>query len=358
MSRPAQAATLRDVASEAGVAESTASRALAGHSGIAEGTRARIVAAAEQLGYKKSNRLSSEAPDRRGLVAVVVEALHNSFFSYIVDRIHAELDILGFDAMLIVDESVSPGSRRKVRSLIDTAFDGVIVTTASIGSPAVEFLVERRIPTVLAVRSNKAGNVDVIESDNRMAGIEAAGHLLELGHREIGFILGPQDTSTSMDRYEGCLTELDAASLRPPDHRVIWGGYSHESGYSGLVQLMTTADRPTAVFCANDLIAIGALEACQKLGLAVPGDVSIIGVDDIPMAGWSIIGLTTIRQPIRQIGTRAARRVVERIKSGRQESVQNVILPTSFIRRNTTAPPGMSADRTRPGRPAGTVRTG
>ncbi len=331
--------TLRDVASEAGVAESTASRALAGHPGIAEGTRARILAAAEQIGYKRSNRSTNEISGRRGLVGVVVEALHNSFFSYIVDRIHAELDILGYDAMLIVDESVNPGSRRKIHSLIDTAFDGVIVTTASIGSPAVDFLVERRIPTVLAVRSNKQGNVDVIESDNRMAGIEAACHLLELGHRKIAFILGPQETSTSMDRYEGCLSKLAAVSLLPPENHVIWGGYSHESGYSGLVRLMTADNPPTAVFCANDVIAIGALDACRKLGVGVPGDLSIIGVDDMPMASWSMIGLTTIRQPIWEIGTRAARRVVERIKFGRSEGAQHDILPTSFIRRNTTAPP-------------------
>ena len=332
--------TLRDVASEAGVAESTASRALAGQPGIAEATRARILAAAERIGYTKSNRRPYEASHRRGLVGVVVEALHNSFFSYIVDRIHAELDILGYDAMLIVDEPVGLGDWRKIHSLIDTAFDGVIVTTASIGSPAVDFLVERRIPTVLAVRSNKQGNVDVIECDNRMAGLEAACHFLELGHRKIAFIMGPRDTSTSLDRYEGCLAELETASLHPPENHVVWGSYSHESGYSGLVRLMTAAGPPTAVFCANDVIAIGALDACRKLGLAVPGDVSIIGVDDIPMASWSVIGLTTIRQPIREIGTRAARRIVERIKSGRFEGAQNEILPTSFIRRNTTASPG------------------
>ena len=331
--------TLRDVASEAGVAESTASRALAGHPGVAESTRERILKVAEKLGYRKSRKSASEASGRRGLVGVVVGALHNSFFSIVVDRIHAELDTLGYDAMLIVDESVDTGSRRKIQSLIDTAFDGIILTTAFIGSPIVDFLLDRRIPIVLAVRSNKLGNVDVVESDNRIAGIEAARHLLELGHRRIGLILGPQEVSTSVDRYEGCIEELDRASLRPRENHVIWGGYSHESGYSGLVRIMNTASPPTAVFCANDVIAIGALEASRKMGLSVPGDLSIIGIDDIPVASWSMIGLTTIRLPIAEIGTLAVRRLVDRIGHGRIDGVQHDILPTSFVRRSTTAPP-------------------
>lgn len=331
--------TLRDVASEAGVAESTASRAIAGHPGVAESTRERILNVAKKLGYRRSRKSASEASGRRGLVGLVVGALHNSFFSIVVDRIHAELDTLGYDAMLIVDESVDTGSRQKIQSLIDTAFDGIILTTAIVGSPTVDFLVERRIPTVLAVRSNKLGNVDVVESDNRMAGIEAARHLLELGHRRIGLVLGPQEVSTSMDRYEGCIEELDRASLRPPESHMIWGSYSHESGYSGLVRIMNTSSPPTAVFCANDVIAIGALEASRKMGLAVPGDLSIVGIDDIPVASWSMVGLTTVRQPIAEIGTRAVRRLVDRIGHGRIDGVHHDILPTSLVRRNTTAPP-------------------
>ena len=328
--------TLQQVASEAGVAASTASRALADHQAIAENTRARVHEVARRLGYRKSRKPAAE---QNGLVGVVVGALHNPFYPYLANRIHDELEALGYGMILIIDELSDSGSGRKLQSLVDTALSGVIVATASVGSPAVDLLVERRIPTVLAIRSNKRDNVDVIESDNRMAGVEAIRHLVELGHRRIAFLLGPQNTSTSIDRYGGGVAGLKEANLSANEDHVIWAAYSHDAGYSGIVQLMKHPEPPTAVFCANDIIAIGALDACRKLGLAVPEDASIIGVGDIPMADWSMIRLTTMRRSMREIGTLAARRVVMRIEGDQDDSVNHTILPTSIVLRRTTAPP-------------------
>ena len=330
--------TLRDVAAEAGVAESTASRALTGHDSIAEETRQRIHEIARRLGYNRRKRPVKEPGNRRGLVGVVVAALHNSFYPFLIDRIHDELDALGFDMILIIDDLSNAGNSRKIQGLIDTSLDGVIFATAVIQSPAVEQLIAREFPTVLAIRSNKANNVDVVESDNLAAGAEAVRHLLDLGHERIGFILGPRETSTSIDRFAGGCRELEAVGLAPaPDH-VIWGSYSHDGGYSGLVRLMNLAQPPGAIFCGNDVIAIGALEACQKLGIDVPGNLSIIGVDDIPMASWSMVSLTTIRQPIGEIGALSARRLVTRIEGRADQIPTHDILPTSIVRRRTTGP--------------------
>ena len=332
-------ATLRDIASEAGISESTVSRALSGHPGIAEDTRNRIFEIAERLGYRKSRKRTRGSIKHRSLIGVVVTDLQNSFYSQLISLIHDELEVLGFDTILIIDDTWGFGSGQKLQSLIDTSLDGVIVTTALIGSPAVDFLIEHQIPTVLAIRSNKRGNVDVVESDNHTAGIEAARHLVELGHRRIGFIFGPRETSTSLDRYSGCLEECETAGFTPPKDHIIWGNYSHDAGYSGIVRLMNSPNPPTAVFCANDVLAMGALDACHKLGFSVPEDVSIIGVDDILMASWSMIRLTTIRQSMREIGLLAARRIVMRVKGKGPEGVCHDILPTSIVRRHTTGPP-------------------
>ncbi len=339
-----QNATLQDIATEVGISASTASRALTGHPGISERTRSRVLEVASRLGYTKfKNKMTvGNNSQRRSLVGLVVAALHNAFYPYLVDWIHDELDAQGFDTILIVDEVFGVGSSRKIESLIDTSIDGVIFATASIGSPTVDFLLERNIPTVLVIRSNKRQNVDVVESDNHMIGVEALGHLLELGHKRIGFIMGPKNTSTSLDRYVACRQELERANILPSDDLVVWGSYSHDSGYSGIVQLMNSSNPPTAVFCANDIIAIGALDACHKIGIDVPGDISIIGVDDIPMASWSIIGLTTVRQSIREIGTLAAQRIVTRIRGEIDDGIYHDILPTSIVRRGTTAPPRKS----------------
>ncbi len=330
--------TLRDVAIQAGVAESTASRALSGSDKISETTRIRVENAAKELGYVPRVESNRKSNVRRGLIGAVVGALHNSFYPFLIDRIHDELDSLGFDMILIIDDLFDSGHRRKIQGLIDASLDGVVFATASIHSPTVDFLVDGGVPTVLAIRSNRSNNVDVVESDNHAAGTEAIQHLLDLGHRRIGFIMGPQDTSTSIDRFNGGCREMKVNGFELTNEYVVWGNYSHDSGYSGLIHLMNQPKPPTAVFCGNDVIAIGALEACQKFGLKVPEDISIIGVDDIPMASWSMISLTTIRQSIGDIGALAARRLVARIKGGSSELPSHDILPTSIVRRRTTGP--------------------
>lgn len=330
-------ATLKDIAVSADVSESTASRALARHPAIAEVTRKRVWSAAAELGYTRHLKRVTAQADQRRVVGVVVAALNNSFYPYLVDRIHNELDALGYEMILIVDELSNNSGSRKIQSLIDTALDGVIFTTATIGSPVVDMFVDRGIPVVLAIRSNRRDNTTVIESDNRMAGREAAQYLLSLGHRRFGAILGPRDTSTALDRFRGYQEHLEAHGTELEQESVIWGHYSHESGYSNFLKLADLAEPPTALFCANDVIAIGALDAARKIGIAVPEQISIMGVDDIPMASWSMIDLTTIRQPLDEIAIAAARRLINQIETGPAAAITNEKLPTSLIRRSTTA---------------------
>ena len=329
--------TLKQIAEAAGVSQSTASRALAGSSAIASETVARVEAAADTLQYAPRRTARERGGDRKGVVGVVVAALHNAFYPFLVDRLHDELDALGYDMILIIDELSNSSSSRKIQGLIDTALDGVIFTTASIGSPAVDLLVARRVPVVLAIRSNRKGNASVVESDNEMSGQEAAEHLISLGHTRLGAVLGPHDTSTAVGRFDGFREAVSSAGLSVDPSLVVWSNFTHESGYSGLVRLMRHEQPPTAVFCGNDVIAIGALDASKKLGLSVPDDVSIIGVDDIPMASWSMISLTTIRQDIMEIGAKAAHRLASQIEASGDMSPTHDILPTSVVRRNTTA---------------------
>ncbi len=333
--------TLREVAIRAGVAESTVSRALAGSGQISLETQERIVNAAKTVGYEIKNRTKTEQRNSNGIIGVVVAALHNSFYPYLVDRLHNELDDLGYGMVLIIDELTHARANRKLRSLIDQ-LDGVIVTTATIGSPMVEFLVERKMPTVLAIRSALNPAVDVVESDNFTAGAEAMKHLVELGHTSIGILLGPNNTSTSCSRLDGALSVLSEYLIPLEKDRIINGDFTHGSGYSGLVRLMRGKNPPTAIFCANDVIAVGALEATQKLGIRVPEDLSLIGVDDIPMAAWSMISLTTVRQPIGQIGSKAAELIAARVEGRLDPEPVHHILPTSILQRSTTAPPSDS----------------
>lgn len=337
--------TLKDVAQLAGVAESTASRALHGNGHFASGTREKVLDAAAQLGYIINTRSSPSAQSdtqRSGLIGVVVAALNNSFYPYLVDRLHNELEDRGFNMVLIVDEITHDKVNRKLQSLIDDTLDGVIVATAMIDSPMVEYLLGMNVPTVLAIRSNMRNDVHVVESDNFAAGVEAMEHLVDLGHRRIGFLMGPANTSTTTGRLQGAKSVLDQAGIGFDQQCLHHSEYSHEGGYSGCVHLLRRAEPPTAIFCANDVIAIGALDAAKKMGINIPSGVSIIGVDDIPMASWGMISLTTVRQPIGEIGVMSARLIVDIVRKNADLAPSHHILPTSLIKRATTAPPSVA----------------
>lgn len=335
--------TLKDIATSAGVSEATASRALALHPAIADDTREKIWHLAEHMGYakhltrdhKKSGRAEK---DTRRMIAVVTSTLHNSFYPFLVDKIHSELDALGYEMTLVIDEMSNNAESRKMQSLLDAPLAGIIFTTARINSPTVNLFVARSIPTVLAVRSNKQDNTTVIESDNFMAGHEAAQHLLSLGHTRYGALLGPQETSTATERLAGYQSLLQSHDISLLEEHILWGRYTHEAGYAGMLNLSRTPQMPTAIFCANDVIAIGAMDAARKIGLRIPEDVSLIGVDDIPMASWSMIDLTTIRQPLNDIALIAVRRLVNQIETATTSALTNEKLPTSLVRRNSTGP--------------------
>lgn len=333
-------ATLRDVAQEASVSESTASRALADNSLISGETKARVLAAAAKLNYIiRRKAIKSESSKPKGMVGVIVAALHNSFYPLLIDRIHAELEASGFGMVLIIDEFANSTSSRKMKSLIETPLDGLMMMTTLINSPVVDLLASNKIPTILAIRSNQKHNVDVIECDNHMAGEQAVKHLLGLGHKRIAFLMGPENTSTAADRMAGARRVMDRSGVDFDPDLVVWGEFTHDSGYSGMVHLMTLAHPPTAVFCGNDVVAIGAMDSCSKLGVDIPRDVSIIGVDDVPMASWEMISLTTIRQPIFDIGVGAVKQIIKRIEGGPDAPPVRNILPTSLVQRRTTSVP-------------------
>lgn len=331
--------TIRDIAQAAGVSLSTVSRALSGHAAISAETRARITEVAARVNYAGVAVQRGAAPPlpRAGsLVGVVIAAMHNSFYTELLDHLHTEFRTLGYHVTLIVDPLLDGGDISAFEPLIDGYLSGIVLTTATVRSPIAAELARRRMPTVLAVRSIDGAAVDTVEVDNVRAGEDAARHLFDLGHRRIGFILGPRNTSTARDRHAGALRFLHRQGVRVPGEWCAWGAYTHESGYSGAVQMLALTERPSALIAGNDTVALGVLDAARKSGLAIPADLSLIGFDDIPIAGWSFVGLTTIRQPTAEMARLAARRLAARIKWP-DGPIHRDILPTNLVQRDTTA---------------------
>lgn len=338
---PSSAVKLEDVARQLGISVSTVSRALSGHPGISPATREAVQGAAAAAGYRipaqgrKAARRSATK-----LVGVVVGALHNRFMTQLLEHLHDALQEAGYHMTLLIDALRDPAQVQAFRPLIDGYLDGMIFATATLDSPVVAELHRRGIPLVLVVRGMDRIDIDTVEVDNVQAGTEIARHLWQLGHRRIAMVMGPDNTSTSRDRTRGSLQFLAQAGLCTEDVPVLWGEYTTESGYSNAMRLLSAEPSVTAIAAGNDTIALGVLEAARRRGMTVPGHLSVIGFDDIPLAGSPLVALTTVRQPVRAMARTAAARLVARIESKGIGAAVHDMLPIELIQRSTTAPPG------------------
>ncbi len=297
-----------------------------------------VQAAASELGYRLPTQGRKVRKSATKIVGLVIGALHNRFMTVLLEHLHDELRESGYHVTLIIDSMNEASSLQTLRPLIDGFLDGLIFATASLDSPVVAELKRRGIPLVLVVRSVDEPGVDTVEIDNSHAAAEAARHLHELGHRSIGIVMGPRDTSTSRDRAEGALQWLEKHGIPRKDVPIIFGEYTTESGYSSTVSLLAQPKPVSAIIAGNDTIAMGVLDAAKRRGVAVPRQLSVIGFDDIPLAGSPLLALTTIRQPVEAMARTAARRLVERMRGDRFSPATLDILPIQLIQRDTTGP--------------------
>jgi LacI family transcriptional regulator len=324
------------VALAAGVSQSTVSRALRGDPRVREDTRRLIQETADRLGYRPAWAAPEPPPSTR-TIAVVVSDLTNPFFPSLLTPVHDELRIMGYRVVLYAERTDIPTGQQALHNLLDRSIDGVLVTTATLDSRLEDQLAGRDLPIVLLNRYVDGMSVDRVVADNRQGGATAARHVLELGHRSTGIIRGPANTSTSRDRYAGLLDGFERAGVALDERLVREGPYAHQSGYQHARELLRLPNRPTALVCGNDVIAFGAIDAARSLGLDVPGDVSVIGFDDVPMAAWEVFQLTTVRQPLAEMARTAARLLVERIEhDGDIGSGRERLFATNLVRRSTT----------------------
>ena len=328
---------LQDIAEHLGVAVSTVSRALSGHKAISVDTKNAVRAAATELGYRVPTQGRATRRPRTKLVGVVVGALHNSFMTTLLTHLHDALQEQGYMVTLLIDSMHDTEQLLTLRPFIDSYLEGLIFATATLDSPVVAEMVRRGVPTVLVVRSVDDVAVDIVEVDNVHAGCEAMRHLHEMGHRSIGMAMGPRNTSTSRDRVQGCLKWLSAVGIEPHQVPVVWGDYTTESGYSSTIQLLDQPQQVTAIVAGNDMIALGVLEAARRRSIDVPRQLSVIGFDDMPLAGSPLVSLTSIQLPVRAMARMAAHRLVERIR-GRGGLPVRDVLPIQVVKRETTGP--------------------
>lgn len=332
------------VAHAADVSQATVSRALRGDPRVRPETRRRIVEAATRLGYVPNSLASSLATKSTRTVGVVVTDLTNPFFPYLLTHVYDELQLMDYRVVLFAERTDLPTGQAALSRLLDRSIDGVLVTTATRRSQFGELLRKRGLPMVQLNRYIDGLDVDRVVSDNRGGGYAGGRYLLGLGHERIGVVCGPRNTSTSRDRVLGFTEALHASGLELDPALVREGSYSHQSGYQHTMDLLRLPEPPTAVFCGNDVVAFGAIDAALSMGVRVPHDLSILGFDDIPMAAWEVFQLSTVRQPFADMARAAARMLAERIEHpdqfgpGREKLFATGLVKRSTVERPRAAP--------------------
>ncbi|MFC4070516.1 LacI family DNA-binding transcriptional regulator [Actinoplanes subglobosus] len=331
------AANMADVARRAGVSMATASRALSNHPHVAPETRARVLAAAEQLSYVVSPEASRLAGGTTGRVAVVVPHLARWFFGALLDGLEsvlrdADLDVLLYhvgDAADRRDFFHRLPARRKV--------DAVVV----LGMPVRDD--ERARLELMGVHIVAAGgqveNYPYVSIDDRAAGRQAVDHLIFLGHRRIGMIATVDPAEPGWPASPGRTLAYHAALADaglPADPGLVvtvdWGG---ANGADAMARLLSLREPPTAVYAHSDEVALGAMRTLRRAGLRIPGDMSVVGIDDHPLADMA--DLTTVAQPVHEQGVRAGR-MLRKLLAG-EPGPDGVTVPTRLIVRGSTGPP-------------------
>ncbi|MEL6614794.1 MAG: LacI family DNA-binding transcriptional regulator [Bacteroidota bacterium] len=332
--------TIYDIAEQARVSIATVSRVFNDHPRVSEPTRQRVFAVADQLGYEPHASAQSLARQNTRVVSAVVPMMTSFFFMEVLRGMQDRLDASDYDLLVHAARTLGRVDGQLARALQRGRADGVLLVSTPVSDRRARRLAASRRPVVLV--DSVHPDLDSVSVDNVRGGAEAARHLLARGHERIGLVLPLAESVPAQDRRAGVEQAL-AEVGRVLDPRLVavadWDheqhGYTRYAGYRGMQQLLELpeAERPTAVFAAADVMALGALRAAREAGLSVPGDLDIIGFDDIASSAY--VGLTTLRQPMVEMGTMATELLLRRMREPDTPPSHTVFAPRLVVRETT-----------------------
>ncbi|WP_432072594.1 LacI family DNA-binding transcriptional regulator [Streptomyces wuyuanensis] len=326
--------TLAQVAEKAGVSISTVSKVLNGRQDVAAPTRVKVERLLETHAYRRTARSSREAP----LIEIVFHELDSIWAMELIRGV--ENVAKANQASVVLTES---GTRHSpapdwVEGVLQRRPIGVVLVFSALPQEVRQQLRSRSIPfVVIDPAGDPDPDVPSVGSANWNGGLAATRHLIELGHRRIGIITGPEDMLCSLARLDGYRSAMSMAGLETGPGLVRYGDFHVEGGFDRAVEMLRLPEPPTAIFAGSDLQALGVLEAARVHGLRVPHDLSVVGYDDVPVARWSSPALTTVHQPLRQMAEEAAQMLL-RLRT-EEASATRLELATSLVVRNSTAAP-------------------
>jgi len=343
--RPPPRITIKDLARDLGMSVATVARAF--HSGgtIAEATRRTVLRRAGELGYQPNALARSMITRHTRIVGVVLSDLENPFYPQVLTRLTEALQQVGLNVMLVVAEP-SGSVDAALRLLLSYQPEYAIVLATTLTTDAAEACRAAGTPLLFFNRAPAEEDACAVVCDNAAGAAAMADHLVAGGARRLAFLSGRPDTSTNAERRAGFLERCAVHGLPAPQEAPA-GAFTYAAGYAAAQRLLAGPERPEALFCANDILAIGAMQAARReFGLRVPQDLAIAGFDDIAMAAWPDHDLTTLRQPIPAM-VEVAVSWVHRAAAGEAPPKGTLRLPGMLVVRGTTLP-----DTTSPSTPA------
>ncbi len=327
--------TIFDVARVAGVSSSTVSRVVNGHPQIRDTTRQRVQAAMVSLGYVAHVSARALAGGRSGVVGLLAQGVDSAFFLGVIQGVDQQVSGAGLDLMLCTTHDRREKEAEYVARLSHGMVEGLLIILPRGLPDYVEQLRASQFPFVLIDHDDDAPGCNVVNAADRPGAAAATDHLLALGHRRIGFITGTLNMGSTHQRLGGYRDALVAAGVPLVGELVVQGDFLEPRGYEATRELLALTDRPTGIFASSDAAAFGVLRAAREAGLRVPEDLSVVGFDDVPEASYVDPALTTVRQPLRDMGRSAVRRLLE-LLADPDAPVERIVLATTLMVRGST----------------------
>lgn len=331
-------ATIQDVAQHAGVSIATVSRVLNGTTYVNEEVAARVRAAVKELQYQPSRAAQALRANRSKIIGLLISDIQNPFFTALIRGVEDVANRNGYSLILCNSDENPRKEQQYIEVLCAERVAGAIVVPTSENPPKLRLFREHEIPLISVDRRVKDRTTDAVLIDNVRGAYEAVAHLITNGYRRIGVITGPVGTTTGRERLEGYRKALREAGLAsdPALERV--DDFKSEGGRKCAQALLDMEQPVDALFTTNNLMTLGALEAIHERHLRIPEDIAIVGFDEMPWAALSSISLTTVTQPVYELGSTAALRLFQRLQDPTALSKQEIILTPTLQIRDSTRP--------------------
>lgn len=331
------ATSIKDIARVAGVSHSTVSRALRNSPLIPPETARRIQTIADELGYRASAVARSLVTRKTEAIGIVVTSIADPFNGEVVAGIEEVANQNGYSVILATSQTDPQREMAVVRSFHERRVDGIVVASSRVGALYLPTLAEMQIPIVLLNNQHPSEFVYSVSIDNIDGARKAASHLIGLGHTAIAYIGDETGLESDVERLKGLQDAMAAAYLKIRPEFILRGDGKSEAAARRAFDLLALKDRPTAIFCYNDMSALGALNAAAQLKVQVPEQLSIVGFDDLFFAGLMQPSLTTVHQPKKELGRRAMELLVDLLNGRTPEKIQ--LIKGELVVRNSTAKP-------------------